>query len=456
MKLGGIIAALVSGVILAVSRDTGHLGYLSLLGPVPLFIWILRQKRALNAFTLASLTGLMAEAGPLYFYGTVIPMVYWIVALQAVFFALSALFMWALYPKSPTLSIFAYAVMIAAIEFLYSYVSPNGSFGALGYTLVDVLPLLQIASLAGMPGLGFLAAIIPAGIAVLILRPTDHFATCAWIVPVVAALLFGAWRLAQPEGEPVRIALVSNDALAGVASDVPARNEAIVADFRQKIEALASMKPAYVVMPEKMFLPTEAFAQLSTILSLNIVAGIDRPMSDGQRSNSAELTGVGRSRLTYDKHHLIPGLEADYVPGTKLVSTDRIGIAICKDMDFPQYLRTYGLRHIGMLLVPAWDFVADGSLHSKMAVVRGVENGFAVARVASHGRLTLSDAKGRLVADISSAEDQGTLVGTIPMGSGETFYARNGDAFGWALVMIWGGLLFALISVRVETLARVK
>ncbi|MFB2565226.1 hypothetical protein [Rhizobium sp. IMFF44] len=356
MKMGGVIAALVSGAVLAVSRDTGHLGFLVLVGPVPLFLHVLGERRALNTFVLAYLVGLMAEAGPLYFYGGIIPMVYGIVALQALFFALSVLLMWTLYPRSPTLAVFAYAVATGAIELLYSYVSPNGSFGALGYALVDILPLLQIASLAGVSGLSFLAAIIPAGIATLIRQPTDYLAASAWILPVLAALLFGFWQLAQPDGEAVRVALLSNDEFAGVATDEPDRNEVIVADFRQNIEQVASQRPAYIVTPEKMFLPTSEFAQLSVKLNTKIVAGIDRPLGNGQRSNTAELTRPDLSALTYDKHYLIPGLEGEYVPGKDLVSVDRVGIAICKDMDFPQFLRTYRGRHIGLLLVPAWDF----------------------------------------------------------------------------------------------------
>ena len=450
MKMGGVIAALVSGAVLAVSRDTGHLGFLVLVGPIPLFLHVLGERRALNTFVLAYLVGLMAEAGPLYFYGGIIPMVYGIVALQALFFALSVLLMWIFYPRSPTLAVFAYAVATGAIELLYSYVSPNGSFGALGYALVDVLPLLQIASLAGLSGLSFLAAIIPAGIATLIRRPTDYLAASAWILPVLAALLFGYWRLAQPDGEAVRVALLSNDEFAGAATDEPDRNDAIVADFRQNIEQVASQRPAYIVMPEKMFLPTPEFAQLSVKLNTRIVAGIDRPLGNGRRSNTAELTRPDLSALTYDKHYLIPGLEGEYVAGKDLVSVDRVGIAICKDMDFPQFLRTYRSRHIGLLLVPAWDFIADAKLHGKMAIVRGVENGFAVARTASQGLLTLSDSRGRIIAETSSAKGQGNLVDAVPLGTGNTFYASNGDAFGWSLVIVCGGLLFTLLVVRVE------
>ena len=35
---------------------------------------------------------------------------------------------------------------------------------------------------------------------------------------------------------------------------------------------------------------------------------------------------------------------------------------------FPQLSRQYGNAGAGILLVPAWDFVADGWLHSRMTI----------------------------------------------------------------------------------------
>jgi apolipoprotein N-acyltransferase len=46
-------------------------------------------------------------------------------------------------------AVLGFAVMTAAAEYVRGGVSPNGSFFALGYALVDVAPLLQTASLAG-------------------------------------------------------------------------------------------------------------------------------------------------------------------------------------------------------------------------------------------------------------------------------------------------------------------
>jgi apolipoprotein N-acyltransferase len=121
--------------------------------------------------------------------------------------------------------------------------------------------------------------------------------------------------------------------------------------------------------------------------------------------------------------------------------TGRIGIAICKDMDFPEVIRPYGQRNVKLMLVPAWDFVADARLHSRMAVVRGVENGFAVARSASQGLMTLSDAHGRIVAEKATVNGPAMLVADLPAGQGHTLYSRIGDVFAQAMVAVWLGLL---------------
>jgi apolipoprotein N-acyltransferase len=101
-----------------------------------------------------------------------------------------------------------------------------------------------------------------------------------------------------------------------------------------------------------------------------------------------------------------------------------------------------------MLAVPAWDFVRDARLHSRMAVLRAVENGFALARTAQQGSLTLSDAYGRIVAETSSSQrPDALLTGDLVPGPGATFYARTGDWFGWlalclaAILLMWAGVM---------------
>jgi apolipoprotein N-acyltransferase len=158
--------------------------------------------------------------------------------------------------------------------------------------------------------------------------------------------------------------------------------------------------------------------------------------SDQGRARNAVLTfRPDRSPpATYSKHHLIPGLEDQYTPGRDYVTIDggtRTGLAICKDLDFQDIGRAYASLNTQLLLVPAWDFDVDGWLHSRMAVLRGVESGIAIARAARRGRLTLSDDRGRVVAEASAEARDAELVGDLPVHNTRTRYAQWGDWFAW-------------------------
>ena len=113
----------------------------------------------------------------------------------------------------------------------------------------------------------------------------------------------------------------------------------------------------------------------------------------------------------------------------------KLGVAICKDLDFAPMIREYGSAGINLLLVPAWDFKVDGRMHSRMAVVRGIENGFAIARAAAGGKLTVSDAYGRIVAEKTTSDNEAVMLSAqLGLTSGGTLYSKLGDVFAWLCV----------------------
>ena len=111
-------------------------------------------------------------------------------------------------------------------------------------------------------------------------------------------------------------------------------------------------------------------------------------------------------------------------------------------MDFPALSREYGRDGVGLLLVPAWDFDADGWLHGRMAFLRGVEAGFSIVRAPRHGLLSVSDSRGRVLAERSSgAAPFSTVVTQVPVRHEATLYSRTGDWFAAGCI----GVLFALL-----------
>jgi apolipoprotein N-acyltransferase len=104
-------------------------------------------------------------------------------------------------------------------------------------------------------------------------------------------------------------------------------------------------------------------------------------------------------------------------------------VAICKDMDFPESFPDYGRYGAQILAVPAWDFGGDGRLHARMALLRGVENGFSIARAANRGFVTVYDTYGRILAERSSSGADALLVQNVGLGPGKTLYSQFGDWF---------------------------
>lgn len=344
----------------------------------------------------------------------------------------------------------AMPLTFAAGEYLSSLLSPHGTFGNIGYTQMDALPVIQIAALAGIWGIGFLVLLFPATLAVLMQRqiPRGSRLTTAVMATLLigASVTYGTWRLQAPAKTTARVGLVSlQKPIRPALAEADGRE--LLARYVTEITRLADDGAAIVVIPETSFATSDPtipeLAQLAQQHGLIIDAGVNSKQY-AQRNVSMAFPPTSNSPLTYAKHHLIPGLERQYVAGdsyTLLDGTPRIGLAICKDMDFPEIGRAYAERGAQLLLVPAWDFGVDGWLHSRMAILRGVEGGFAVARVARSGRLTLSDDRGRVVAEASGEQEDSRLVGDLPLGETRTFYARWGDWFAWLDLLALAGLI---------------
>lgn len=79
--------------------------------------------------------------------------------------------------------------------------------------------------------------------------------------------------------------------------------------------------------------------------------------------------------------------------------------------------------------------------------MRGVESGFSVARAAKNGYLTLSDSRGRILAETrSDSAPFATLVASVPAAHANTLYLLLGDWFAWLALAL---LLFTLVQLTI-------
>jgi apolipoprotein N-acyltransferase len=358
----------------------------------------------------------------------------------------------------PWVAVFAFPAAWTCWEWLVSVVSPHGSAGSLAYSQTDALPLIQIASIAGLLGVTFVLMLASSGLAVAWhSRKLSPLAASFSIV--LAALIYGSVRLAQPATQAsicVGMA-VTDTTVKYFDTDKPEEALPVVQAYARRVAELARRGAKIIVLPEKFVGVTPAYdSEVRRILAgaaqangVIVVAGLNEIKQTPRRNLALVFSPDGSELAQYDKVHYIPVVEAGYRMGVKPsyfpVSGVQCAVAICKDMDFAEWLRRYAQGGARFLFVPAWDFVRDARLHDRMAVMRGVEGGFALVRSAQQGLLTVSDHCGRMLAEVStSSGPEALLVADVRPGPGPTFYSAAGNWLGWVCLAL---LVASLIAI---------
>jgi apolipoprotein N-acyltransferase len=362
-------------------------------------------------------------------------------------------------------ALLAFPALWVSCEYVNNLTSIHGTGGSLSYTQLKFLPFLQLASITGPWGMTFLLLMFPAALAVSLHLRNTHPKQALRIVAttvsvIVLVLVFGTVRLAIPapsqhvKAGQVKVGLIASDlaANADVTSE-GADTDRLFHAYAGEAETLAAAGAQAIVLPEKLGVVTDAdtnrtdalFQSLADKTKATIVVGLVR-VSLPFKYNQTRVYAPGAAVLTYDKQHMLPPFESDLKPGTTLTVLPRPsqtwGVAICKDMDFTPLSRQYGQAGVGLMLVPAWDFNLDRLWHGHMAIMRGVEDGFSIARSAKDGYLTVSDNRGRVLAETQSdSAPFATLLAKVPANHDTTLYLLLGDWFAWFAIAT---LLFTL------------
>jgi apolipoprotein N-acyltransferase len=448
----------LSALLFYVSTGLGTFWPAAWLAPLPVLLAALRSRSRIRAWCYGASAYFLGSLNVWSYLGRLVPLpiLVALLLLPAAVFGLVILASRYAYARLPGwAAAFAFPAAWTAYEFLFAQVSPHGTASNLAYTQVDFLPLLQLASVTGLWGVSFLLLLIPSAVAVAWLsRSVRPVALPAAML--AAALVFGAVRLRAPESGPiVRVGLAAADSDPEVFdTEDPRIALASARTYVERAGRAASRGAQVVILPEKIFGVTPAgepdvrrvFSEAARRLHITLVVGWNEVGVLPRRNVAVVFAPDGEAVLEYTKRHMLPGSEIGYAigtaPGLFHPPGTPWGLAICKDMDFPAWLRGYGRRGARTVAVPAWDFVVDGRWHSRMAVMRGVENGFSMARAARQGLLTFSDAYGRILAETpSSTAPEALLLRDLGPGPGATFYTRTGDWFGWISVALLATLM---------------
>ena len=450
-----IAAALASAALSYFGTGLHPIWWMPWFAPVPVLA-IAPRLRSSAAFLLGFVAWLIGEMNQWNYLRHVIELpletIILFLVISAAVFGLGVLFTRSFLRRdSLFLAAFAFPAYWVTCEYLAAMASPHSTWGNLAYTQMDFLPLIQIASVTGLWGISFVVFLFAGTVAALFSGAGKLWQRRALAIAVgfmvSAALLFGEWRLQfNPSAKSVTVTLIARDVPMSLylGSDEQARE--LLREYADEIRRVTPAGTQAVVLPEKIGRVSETalaeidamFSSAATATHAAVVVGLVRRTSSGSFNSSRFYSADGKLEANYDKHHLIPGVEPEK-PGDKRIllnqSSGRWGLQICKDMDFPKLSREYAADGANLLLVPAWDFNFDRWLHSRMAVLRAIENGFALARSARNGLLTVSDNRGRISAETATLPDRFVSVtGKVNVAREETFYTRTGDWFAWLCV----------------------
>lgn len=441
----------ISAALFFLGTGLAPLWPLTWLAAIPL-LWIAPRVSAGQAFFVAVAAYGLGQLNEWSYSRSVLPtpVVAFVLLSAACVFALGVLlFRACILRRKLWQAALVFPTFWVSVEFAVAMHSVHGTFGNISYSQMNFLPILQIASVTGIWGISFCILIFGSTVAVLL-----KSGAASTKIPVAAGtffflaivLGFGFWRLAAtPKNSPaIKVALVASDAPENINADTPAGAAEIFQRYADHMKPLAQQGVQLFVLPEHSGpvtngsqADTDAFwGQLAKQTGAFIAIGIDRIEPNVSWNQVRLYAPNGEFIGSYNKHHLLPHWEDRFAPDVKRtvlsMPSGKWGMEICKDMDFPSLSRRYSEDGIGLLIVPAWDFVDDGWLHGRMAILRGVESGFSIARSAKLGILTATDDRGRVLAQRNTLGPVfASVIADVPVRHDATLYSRFGNWFGW-------------------------
>jgi apolipoprotein N-acyltransferase len=452
IEMKALSAALASGVLLYLSQGLDDMWFLAEAALIPV-LWLAYSKVPAWQLILASMSAWLA--GQIYAfqcYGSVSPLLVLSGLLPLmILFPLALIFARLAQRRTAApAALFAFPACWTALEYIYGLVAPNGSFGSLAYSQMSAPPLIQSASLLGMYSVTFLICLSANALAMALHRPPrSHLVLALGLGICVLDVGFGYMRLLKPQPATLTVSALVDESIerAAYRSDTLDSAASVSAAYASAIRLAALHGAKFAVTPEGGIVSRQEWraAVLAPLQTLAHQTGVQVIAGVYERTPPADLAFAlqpDAAPRIYAKRHLVPFLDTEFTPGR---SSGWLGdgraMEICKDMDYPRTILGDAKRGIQLMGVPAGDFGKDAWLHARMAIMRGVENGFAIVRAANEGLLTASDAQGRIIAQKRAAPaGMIVLIADLPPGPGPTLYTRIGDLFAWCIILLCLGI----------------
>lgn len=258
--MSALVCALLSGVAFYLSQGVASVWPLAWVAPLPL-LWLAYGKVPRWRIIVAGVAAFMAgqvyivqsylkELGPI-----VTALMLALALVLALTFVATLLFGRHVQRyRSPWLALLSFPAAWTSIEYLTGVISPHGSFGSLAYSQVSFPAAIQICSLFGLYVVTFLLCLFANALAMSLRSGRAVAAQSIFALGLCAAsLVYGAWRLHQPQGEVIRVAALADTGPAYTASldkDDLAATLAVTERYANAIAQQAGKGVSVVVTPE--------------------------------------------------------------------------------------------------------------------------------------------------------------------------------------------------------------
>ena len=348
-------------------------------------------------------------------------------------------------------SVFVFPLLVAFTEYVFEFVS-IANHNVYAYALRDNNHIIQICSLFGCYFLSFIIALFASimDYSYDVYKKEKKISKFVYTYAIIILLIssFGSIRLLIPEkGERFNIAAALGSSqslyLEEKESALPID---VYMDYIQKTIIKANNSEAKIILyAEEAFALEEAdrkdiiskTSKLAEKYNIFVVLAIEVKYDNYLKNEAILISDKGKVLYNYEKKNLIPVMESEYrntMTEYKTFDTDigQLGVVICYDINFPDYLNQLSRLGLDTLLIPSWDWDSLTEYHSNNLRFRAVENGFNTMKSTADGITLSHDYKGRFLSYFQPYKCQDHfVVSSVYKRGTKTLYSYIGKFFNY-------------------------
>jgi apolipoprotein N-acyltransferase len=368
------------------------------------------------------------------------------------------------------------------LEFALASFEFTGSWFALAFTQMDNLPLIQLASIAGIYGVSFLinwfASVANWAWELEFSLPKTWKGISLYLGILMLVLLYGGAYLTffPADSETVRVANVtrsfdvdeevaycrenfsgeelSNCYLNGI-------NQRTLDEFLQGSQQAASAGAKILVWQENGLVVrskdeaayVDQARELAVQENVYLVMGtkmVDKDKGSAYDENKIIFITPEGKISEYLKNHKVAGDEHILGDGKVLLQDSpygKLASLICYDADFPGFVRQAGKANADIMLIPAQDWAEITPIHGRMPTLGAIENGYSMIRNGYHGVSIAVDYHGNMLSQMDNfTTDERVMIADLPTQGIQTIYSQIGDTFAW--LCVFGSLGLVVLAVK--------